>query len=133
MLSRGSGKCKTDNVESTNVYKSYRIIAEFCMNLTQKLPMPSKGMGSFWVMAAAAPLQQKFRTAMDNDLNTSMAVTVLYDVLKAKTNGATKRYVLTDFDRVLSLDLLENAARKKAEQKQTTPASGGFQIGREHV
>ena len=49
MLSRGSGKCKTDNVESTNVYKSYRIIAEFCMNLTQKLPMPSKGMGSFWV------------------------------------------------------------------------------------
>ncbi len=28
-------------------------------------------------MAAAAPLQQKFRTAMDNDLNTSMAVTVL--------------------------------------------------------
>ena len=78
--------------------------------------------------AAAAPLQQKFRTAMDNDLNTSMAVTVLYDVLKAKTNGATKRYVLADFDRVLSLDLLENAARKKAEQKQTAPASGGFQI-----
>ena len=55
---------------------------------------------------------------MDNDLNTSMAVTVLYDVLKAKTNRATKRYVLADFDRVLSLDLLENAARKKAEQKQ---------------
>ena len=79
-------------------------------------------------MAAAAALQQKFRTAMDNDLNTSMAVTVLYDVLKAKTNGATKRYVLADFDRVLSLDLLENAARKKAEQKQTAPASGGFQI-----
>ena len=79
-------------------------------------------------MAAAAPLQQKFRTAMDNDLNTSMAVTVLHDVLKAKTNGATKRYVLADFDRVLSLDLLENAARKKAEQKQTAPASGGFQL-----
>ena len=27
---------------------------------------------------------------MDNDLNTSMAVTALYDVLKAKTNDATK-------------------------------------------
>ena len=27
---------------------------------------------------------------MDNDLNTSMAVTVLYDVLKAKTTDATK-------------------------------------------
>ena len=73
-------------------------------------------------------LKARFTKAMDNDLNTSMAVTVLYDVLKAKANGATKRYVLTDFDRVLSLDLLENAARKKAEQKQTAPASGGFQI-----
>ena len=72
--------------------------------------------------------KEKFLQQMGNDLNTSMAVTVLYDVLKAKTNGATKRYVLADFDRVLSLDLLENAARKKAEQKQTAPASGGFQI-----
>ena len=78
--------------------------------------------------AAFDEYKAKFMAAMDNDLNTSMAVTVLYDVLKAKTNGATKRYVLADFDRVLSLDLLENAARKKAEQKQTAPASGGFQI-----
>ena len=55
-----------------------------------------------------------------------MAVTVLYDVLKAKTNTATKRHVLAEFDRVLSLDLLENADKKKAEQK-AAPA-GGFQI-----
>lgn len=76
--------------------------------------------------AAAEELQQKFRAAMDNDLNTSMAVTVLYDVLKAKTSTATKRHVLAEFDRVLSLDLLENADKKKAEQK-AAPA-GGFQI-----
>ena len=54
---------------------------------------------------------------MGNDLNTSMAVTALYDVLKAKTNGATKLALLADFDRVLSLDLLEKAAGKEAEQK----------------
>lgn len=67
MLSRGSGKCKTDNVESTNVYKSYRIIAEFYMNLTQKLPMPSKGMGSFWVKffkKIPRPLDREFLSSI---------------------------------------------------------------------
>ena len=34
--------------------------------------------------AAFDEYKAKFTAAMDNDLNTSMAVTVLYDVLKAK-------------------------------------------------
>ena len=37
---------------------------------------------------------------MGNDLNTSQAVTVLYDVLKADTNDATKRALVEDFDSV---------------------------------
>ena len=40
--------------------------------------------------AALEELKAKFRKAMDSDLNTSMGVTVLYDVLKAKTTDATK-------------------------------------------
>ena len=74
--------------------------------------------------AAAAELKEKFSKAMDNDLNTSMAVTVLYDVLKTKTNGATKCAVLTDFDSVLGLKLLEKAAdqRKKQAQMAAQPA-----------
>ena len=74
--------------------------------------------------AAAAELKQKFSKAMDNDLNTSMAVTVLYDVLKTKTNGATKCAVLADFDSVLGLKLLEKAAdqRKKQAQMAAQPA-----------
>ena len=74
--------------------------------------------------AAAAELKQKFSKAMDNDLNTSMAVTVLYDVLKTKTNGATKCAVLADFDSVLGLELLEKAAdqRKKQAQMAAQPA-----------
>ena len=76
-----------------------------------------------------AALQEKFRTAMDNDLNTSMA----RDRAVRRAEGQDQRrhqagMLLADFDQVLSLDLLENAARKKAEQKQTAPASGGFQI-----
>ena len=84
-------------------------------------------------MAAAAPLQQKFRTAMDNDLNTSMAVTVLYDVLKAKTNGATKLAILGSFDRVLSLSLLEKAQARRQEQaellaKEKATSQGGYTV-----
>ena len=63
----------------------------------------------------ADALLNKFREAMDNDLNTSLGVTVIYDVLKADANGATKRYVLGELDRVLSLNLLR--------EKEEAPAA----------
>ena len=56
---------------------------------------------------------------MAADINTAMAITVLYDVLKAELNGATKRYLIDDFDRVLSLDLLKAA---DAEEETTVDA-----------
>ncbi len=65
-----------------------------------------------------------FTEAMDNDLNTSMAVTALYDVLKAKTNDKTKLALIGDFDRVLSLDLLEAAERVRAEIPAAPAADG---------
>ena len=68
---------------------------------------------------AFASLKARFVEAMDNDINTSLAVTALYDVLKAKTNDATKLALFEDFDRVLSLDLLGHASelRKKLEEE----------------
>lgn len=54
-------------------------------------------------------LREKFNAALGNDLNTSLAITALYDVLKYKTNDATKLFVLDDFDKVLSLDLCKKA------------------------
>jgi len=68
-------------------------------------------------------LKAKFKEAMDNDLNTSLAITALYDVLKAKTNGATKRALLADFDTVLSLDLLAKADKVREEVKKTEEAA----------
>ena len=65
---------------------------------------------------AFAAQKERFVKALDNDLNTSLAVTAVYDVLKADTNGATKRALLADFDRVLCLDLLENAAKLNEEK-----------------
>ena len=65
---------------------------------------------------AYAQLKAKFMAALDNDLNTSLAITALYDVLKAKTNGATKLALISDFDRVLCINMIE-AAKKVKEAK----------------
>ena len=75
--------------------------------------------------AALAELKAGFIKALDNDLNTSLAVTAIYDVLKAKTNDATKKAALADFDAVLCLNLLENAAKlnEEKEEKAEAPAS----------
>lgn len=52
-----------------------------------------------------AEYRKKFAGAVGNDINTSMGLTVLYDVLKAEMNGATKREIIQVFDEVLSLGL----------------------------
>ncbi len=59
-----------------------------------------------------------FCAALDNDMNTSLAVTALYDVLKTNTTPATKLALIADFDRVLGLDLIAEAEKlKKAEEE----------------
>lgn len=70
--------------------------------------------------AAAEKLTASFKGALDNDINTSLAVTALYDVLKENTNDKTKVCLLNDFDRVLSLNLIEGA--KKLAEKNEEPA-----------
>ena len=69
---------------------------------------------------AVKELTEKFKAALDNDINTSLGITVLYDVLKAKTNDKTKLYLLNDFDRVLSLSLLDEAKKLKESKKEET-------------
>lgn len=78
--------------------------------------------------AAADTLRARFREALDNDLNTSLAVTALYDVLKYKTDDHTKLALLGEFDQVLGLQLLPAAAKKRAEQKQAA-AQAASQAG----
>ncbi len=61
----------------------------------------------------------KFKDALSDDLNTSMAITVVYDALKADTNDATKKALVGSFDKVLSLGLLEGKAIKKEESNDS--------------
>ncbi|MGN0623033.1 MAG: DALR domain-containing protein, partial [Oscillospiraceae bacterium] len=60
-------------------------------------------------------LKAVFTAAMDDDVNTSNAITAVYDVLKADTNPATKLALLDDFDKVLSLDITANAKKSIEE------------------
>ncbi len=73
--------------------------------------------------AGAEPFRAAFRAALDNDLNTSLAVTVLYDVLKSPLNAATKRALLGEFDTVLALGLLD-APVPEAETPAAPAADG---------
>ena len=49
----------------------------------------------------------EFKKALEDNLNTSNALTVLYDVLKSEINNNTKLALIESFDKVLSLDLLK--------------------------
>ena len=50
----------------------------------------------------------EFKKSIENDLNTSLMLTNLYDVLKDDDlNDSSKLYLISEFDKVLSLDLLK--------------------------
>lgn len=53
-----------------------------------------------------------FLEALGNDLNTSLALTTLYDVIKSEANNNTKLYLIEMFDSVLSLNLLKDDIQK---------------------
>lgn len=64
----------------------------------------------------AQPYLDSFKEALDNDINTSLGLTCVYDVLKAQLDDATKLYLINEFDKVLSLDLTSaKPAQAKAE------------------
>ena len=67
-----------------------------------------------------AQIKKPFADAMDNDLNTSLAVTALYDVLKADANAATKLQAIADMDNVLQLNLIAQAEAMAQPVKEET-------------
>ena len=67
----------------------------------------------------------KFVQQVGNDLNTSMAVTAVFDALKAKASDATKLAIIGEFDKVLSLSLLEKAAAIREKAAQSVQSGGG--------
>ncbi len=58
---------------------------------------------------------EKFKKCLEDDLNTASALTVLYDVLKSNLNDKTKLELIKNFDKVLSLDLIEEEIKISPE------------------
>lgn len=50
---------------------------------------------------------KRFASAIENDLNTSLMLTCLYDVLKDEINNKTKMEIIKSYETVLSLGLLD--------------------------
>lgn len=60
--------------------------------------------------------KQKFQAALEDNLNTSMALAVLYDVLKQEMSASTKLKLIESFDIVLGLNLLKNEGHTVPEE-----------------
>ena len=105
-----------------NAAKAYRKLVDKIAALDPKDAAPVD-------TEAETALREKFKAALDNDLNTALAVTSLYDVLKAKTSDSTKLAMLSEIDSVLGLGLLTaaekaRAAKPKAAAGQTEAVFG---------
>lgn len=79
---------------------------------------------------AATVLREKFNDGMSNDLNTSLGITCLYDVLKYDTNDKTKRALIEEFDTVLSLNLCKeaDALNAKEEEPSSDPDAARIEV-----
>ena len=53
----------------------------------------------------------KFKECLSDDLNTANSITLIYEVLKSDTTETTKKEIIKEFDKVLSLDLTKEEKR----------------------
>ena len=60
--------------------------------------------------------KQNFKKALENDLNTSLALTTVFDVLKAETTEDTKIALIKDFDKVLDFGFVELLSQPKVQK-----------------
>jgi cysteinyl-tRNA synthetase len=81
--------------------------------------------------------ENNFKQALSDDLNTSLALTVVYDTLKSNINDTTKLYLIKEFDQVLSLNLLEEEKinseleqyiKDKIEERQKAKENKDFNL-----
>ena len=59
----------------------------------------------------------KFKSVLEDDLNTANAITLIYEVLKSDINDKTKFELIKSFDQVLSLDLTKKDEKKEIDEE----------------
>lgn len=60
---------------------------------------------------------KQFKDALEKDLNTALALTVVFDVLKAEISNNTKIALIKEFDKVLSLNLTQEIGNAVKEEQ----------------
>lgn len=59
-----------------------------------------------------------FKNSLADDLNTATSLTILYDALKSDLNNNSKLYIVSEFDKVFSLNLLNEEVTEISEDTQ---------------
>ena len=86
---------------------SYDILDNMSQAYT-KLKQKVKSLGTEENSEGTEKYIKEFSEALEDDLNTSLALTTLYNVLKSDLDNSQKRYLVRRFDEVLSLNLIDN-------------------------
>ncbi len=89
-----------------NVKVAYEKLTKKIAGLSGEGQPQKEGMRAF---------EDAFAEALGNDINTSQALTVVYDVLKSDLNDGSKRALIEKFDQVLSLDLLREEEAEEVD------------------
>ena len=95
-----------------NANTAYQKLKKRCLELKAEAAKVSGGLVN---KAVFEEYDQKFKDALENDINTSMATTLVYDVIKADISALDKVALIESFDKVLGLDLT-------VEKEAATPA-----------
>ena len=85
-----------------NANTAYQKLKKRCLELKAEAAKVSGGLVN---KAVFEEYDQKFKDALENDINTSMATTLVYDVIKADISALDKVALIESFDKVLGLDL----------------------------
>ncbi len=89
-------------------YESLDMAQKTYDKLKNKISIINKNVDNLQNIELNQNYLQKYKNALENDLNTSSALTVLYDVIKDnKLSSAEKVKLIQKFDEVLSLSLLK--------------------------
>ncbi|MBO4781457.1 MAG: cysteine--tRNA ligase [Lachnospiraceae bacterium] len=85
-----------------NANTAYQKLKKRCLELKAEAAKVSGGLVN---KAVFEEYDQRFKDALENDINTSMATTLVYDVIKADISALDKVALIESFDKVLGLDL----------------------------
>ncbi|MFA6533209.1 MAG: cysteine--tRNA ligase [Patescibacteria group bacterium] len=83
--------------------EAYNRLREIAKGLKSSNPLTRKPVN---LSTKATVFQHQFRTAIENDLQTSQAVAIMWDMIKSDITNEEKYFLLMDFDKVFGLNLI---------------------------